>query len=57
LKTIGGTNQTWMTQLKKNYLDCKQIEGDLRHEIEIALQAARHAATPKPHAYSLHRMP
>jgi lysophospholipase L1-like esterase len=57
LKTIGGTNQTWMTQLKKNYLDCKQIEGDLRHEIEIALQAARHAAIPKPHAYSLHRMP
>ena len=53
LKTISGTNETWLAQLRKNYLAFKQIEGDLRHDIETAVQAARQAAQPKPHRFEI----
>jgi hypothetical protein len=53
LKTISGTNKTWLVRLKKNYLAFKEIEGDLRQEMEAAVQAALQAAQPKPHRFEI----
>jgi hypothetical protein len=53
LKTISGTNETWLVRLKKNYLACKEIEEDLRREMGAAVPAALQAAQPKPHRFEI----
>jgi lysophospholipase L1-like esterase len=53
LKMISGTNETWCVRLKKNYLACREIEGDLCWEMEAAVPAALQAAQPKPHRFEI----
>jgi hypothetical protein len=40
-------------RLKKIYLSCKEIEGDLRREVDAAVPAALQAAQPKPHRFEI----
>lgn len=52
-----GSNETWMTQLKKTYLDSKQIDGNSRYEIESAGEEAFKAAVPVSHPLQLRSIP
>jgi hypothetical protein len=55
--TRSGSNETWMTQLKKTYLDSKQINGNSRYEIESAGEEALKAAVPVSHPLQLRSIP
>jgi hypothetical protein len=52
-----GSNESWMTQLKKSYLDCKQIDGNSRYEIQSAVEEARKSTVPDSHPFQLRSIP
>ncbi|MEI6644554.1 MAG: SGNH/GDSL hydrolase family protein [bacterium] len=56
LPKIAGTNSSWAAMLRKNYLQSKSHEADLRREMLDAVNAARLAAQPKPHTFTLCRL-
>jgi hypothetical protein len=56
LQKIAGGNPGWRVQLKKNYLEAKPREAELKRELETAVAAARQAAQTKPHEFVLRRV-
>ena len=56
LPSIAGTNREWAARLRANYLENKKREAELCRSMDAAVNAARLAAQPKPHAFTLRRV-
>jgi lysophospholipase L1-like esterase len=56
IATLAGPDQATIEKMKKGYLDLKVMETELHRDVENATKAARLAAQPKPHLFTLRRI-
>jgi lysophospholipase L1-like esterase len=56
LEKIAAGNPSWRAQLKKNYLEAKPREAELKRELEAAVATARSTAQTQPHEFALRRV-
>jgi hypothetical protein len=55
IATLAGPDQAAVAKMKQGYLERKTIEAELHRDVENATNAARLAAQPKPHLFTLRR--